>query len=264
MKVSICSNRPILVPCSLNNFDYQVDPYIGCEHYCYYCYVLQNAETDWTKEIQVHKHMAAQLGQELEKISPQKIYMGYYTDPYQPCEVECRQTRTALEILLERGFSASILTKSDLVCRDIDLLKAMKGASVSVSVAFNENSTRRLFEASTMDTEKRIEALRKLQDAGIKTSALICPVIPFVTDVMPLIDSLVPLTETIWIYGLSIEQTSGPNWKHVEHILKAHFVEHQGEIVKAVLSKDHPYWSDLRQSLIGLKEKRALNLNIHL
>ena len=51
MKVSTCSYRPILVPCGLENHDYQVDPYVGCEHCCYYCYVLNQAETDWTKEI---------------------------------------------------------------------------------------------------------------------------------------------------------------------------------------------------------------------
>ena len=264
MKVSNCSHRPIIVPCSLKNFDYQVDPYIGCEHYCYYCYVLQNAETDWSEEIQVHEDMAAQLGQALEKISPQKIYMGYYTDPYQPCEGEYRQTRTALEIMLERGFSASILTKSDLVCRDIDFLKEMKGASVSVSVAFNDNPTRRLFEASTMDTEKRVDALRKLQDAGIKTSALICPVIPYVTDVMSLIDCMAPLTETIWIYGLSIEQTSGQNWKNVVGILKEHYPHNHEEITQAVLTNDHSYWKDLRENLSNLQNEKDLNLSIHL
>ena len=90
MKVSTCSYRPILVSCGLKNFDYQVDPYVGCEHCCYYCYVLNQAETDWAKEICIYTDITGQLSGELEKISPQKIYMGYYTDPYQPCEDEYR------------------------------------------------------------------------------------------------------------------------------------------------------------------------------
>jgi len=264
VKVSNCSPRPILAPCGLNNFDYQVDPYIGCEHYCYYCYVLQEAETDWTKEIQIHEDMATQLAQALESIPSQKIYMGYTTDPYQPCEAELRQTRIALELMAERGFSASILTKSDLVCRDIDILKEMKDASVSVSVAFNDNATRRLFEANTMDTENRIDALRKLKDAGIGTAALICPVIPYVTDVLPLIDSLAPLTETIWIYGLSMDPSSGENWENVKNILEAQYPGQQKRIEEAVQLKEHFFWADLRENLSALKEKRALNLNIHL
>ncbi len=264
MNISACSPRPILVPSRLRNFDYQVDPYIGCEHYCYYCYALKDAETDWAKEIRIHEDMAGQLEQALEKIPPQKIYLGYYTDPYQPCEGEHRQTRLVLELMLERGFSASILTKSDLVCRDIDILKEMKDASVSVSVAFNDNSTRRLFEANTMDTENRIGALRKLKGAGIKTSALICPVIPYITDVMPLIDTLAPLADTIWIYGLSMDDPSGPNWENVKRILAEHYSDRQKRIEEVILSKDHPYWQQLKSSLSDLKEEQGLELNIHL
>lgn len=264
VKVSTCSHRSILVPCGLKNLDYQVDPYIGCEHYCYYCYVLQDAETDWTKEIRIHEDLAAQLGQELDAVSQQKIYFGYYTDPYQPCEAEYRQTRMALELLLERGFSASILTKSDLVCRDIDVLAEMKDASVSASVAFTDNSTRCLFEARTMDTEKRMEALRRLKNAGIKTSALVCPVIPYITDVVPLIESLAPLTETIWIYGLSVDPASGPSWNQVNGILAEHFPDRQKKIEQALLSKDHLFWGQLRETLSDLKDNRGLNLNIHL
>ncbi len=161
MIVSTCTHRPILVSCNLPNTDYQVDPYVGCGHCCYYCYALNEAETDWEKEILIHSDIAGQLSQELATIPPQKIYLSYYTDPYQPCEAEHRQTRKALEIILKNGFSTRILTKSDLVTRDMDLLRQMKDASVSVSVAFNDNRVRQQFEAHTMDTEARIEALRK-------------------------------------------------------------------------------------------------------
>lgn len=264
MKVSTCTDRPILIPCGLKNFDYQIDPYIGCEHYCCYCYVLGQAETDWTKEILTYKDIAGQLSEELEKISPQKIYLGYYTDPYQPCEAEYRQTRKVLKLLLERGFSAGILTKSDLVVRDMDVLREMEGASVSVSVAFGDNRIRRQFEANTIDTEARIEALHQLREAGIKTSALICPVIPFVTDVGPLIDMLVPHTDVIWIYGLSINDRSDRNWQNVQDILNRHFPELNEQIEAAVFSKDHPCWMQLRQDLLELQKDRQLNLSIHL
>ena len=191
-----------MAPCRLKKPEYQIDPYVGCEHNCHYCYALNQAETDWSREIQTYEDIKSQLSQELEKISPQNIYMGYYTDPYQPCEAKYLQTRKVLELLLEQGFTASILTKSDLVYRDIDLLQSMKNASISVSVAFNDNRIRERFEANAKDTAVRIEALRKLREAGIKTSALICPVIPYITDVKLLIDWLEPLTDTIWIYGL--------------------------------------------------------------
>lgn len=263
MQVSPCSDRPILVPCSLNNFEYQIDPYVGCGHYCYYCYALNQAETDWAKEIGMHHDLVKQLGSELEKIKPQKIYLGYYTDPYQPSEVEYRQTRKVLMLLLEKGFSASILTKSNLVVRDLDLLQKMDDAAVSVSVAFNDNHVRQKFEAHTIDTEKRIEALRQLRNAGIRTSALICPVIPYITNVIPLIDQLAPYTDVIWIYGLSMQDPSDQNWQNVKTILNRHFPELKKRIETVIFSKDHSYWTQLRHELQMIQKKRQLNLNIH-
>ena len=264
MIVTNCSDRPILVPCSLENFDYQVDPYIGCQHYCYYCYVLNQAETDWTKKILVFGDIVGQLRGELEAIAPQKIYMGYFTDPYQPCEAEHRQTRKALELFLEKGYSVSILTKSDLVLRDSDILQEMDDASVSVSVAFNDNDVRQQFEANTIDTEARIESLRKLREEGIKTSALICPVVPYITDVMPLIDMLVPYTDVIWIYGLSIQERSDPNWQNIQNILNRQFPDLKESIEGVIFSKDHSYWLQLRRELLELNKDKQLNLNIHL
>ena len=266
MKVSTCSYRPILVPCDLGlkNIDYQVDPYVGCEHYCQYCYALNQAETDWTKEILIYKEISGQLNGELEKISPQTIYMGYNTDPYQPCEAEYRQTRRVLELFLEKDFSVNILTKSDLIVRDIDVFQEMDHASVSVSVAFNDSRIRQQFEANTIDTEDRIRALRKLREAGVKTSALICPVIPYITDVTPLIDMLAPHTDVIWIYGLSIEERSDLNWQNVQGILTNHFPNLREQIEAVIFSKDHSYWTQLRQDLLELQNDRQLNLSIHL
>jgi DNA repair photolyase len=76
MKVSVCSSRPILSPCGLKGIEYQVDPYIGCEHYCYYCYALPQAETDWSKEILIYDDIVDQLSKELDTIPPQTIYIG--------------------------------------------------------------------------------------------------------------------------------------------------------------------------------------------
>jgi DNA repair photolyase len=264
MKVSIASNRPILSPCLLENFNYQVEAYVGCEHYCYYCYVLDQAETDWSKEILIHKDISGQLHGEIEKISPQTIYMGYYTDPYQPREAAYRQTRKALELLSAKGFSASILTKSDLVVRDMDLLRDMDSAAVSMSIAFNDNQTRRKFEANTIDTEARIDALGELRAAGVRTGALICPVIPYITDVAPLIDMLVPCTDAIWIYGISIEKRSHPNWRNMQNILARHFPDLKAKIESAIFSKDHPYWAGLRKDLLQIKEDKQLPLNIQI
>ena len=263
MKISTCSDRPILVPCGLNDFEHQIDPYVGCEHYCYYCYVLDQAETDWTKEILIHADVAARLGGELEGLKPQTIYMGYHTDPYQPCESELRQTRQVLELLLERGFSASILTKSDLVLRDTDVLREMAHSNVSVSVAFNEERVRRLFEANTIATQRRIEALRKLREVGVSTSAMVCPVIPHITDAMAIVGEVAPHSDVVWVYGLSVQMPTQRCWGNVQDVLSRNFAELKEDIESAVLDSGHPFWSDLRKSLEDVKESIASDLRIH-
>jgi DNA repair photolyase len=264
MNIKPHDNRPVLNPCTLEGRNYQIDPYIGCEHYCYYCYALNQAETDWSKEVLIHKDIAGRLDSELAGIAPQTIYMGWQTDAYQPCEAQCRQTRQVLELLLEKGFSASILTKSDLVLRDTDLLQRMKEASVSFSLAFNDNRTRRLFEANTMDNEKRIEALRQLKEAGVRTGALLCPVIPYITDAIQLIDMLAPCTDVIWIYGLSINDRTDQNWLNIQNILSREFPDLLERIEPAIFSKEHIYWAQLRDDLVTLENDRQLNLNIRL
>ncbi len=264
MKVSECTKRPILSPCGLKDLDYQVDTYVGCEHHCYYCYALAQAETDWSKEIRMHNDIVGQLSEEIDKISPQTIYMGYHTDPYQPSEANYYQTRKVLSLLLQKGFSASILTKSDLIVRDIDILKEMKDAAVSVSVSFNDNQTRRLFEANTVDTEKRIEALCKLKEAGVRTGALLCPVIPYITNAIQLIDMLAPCTDVIWIYGLNIYDSSGQNWLNMQKILNCEYPDLIEQIEPAIFSKKHIYWTQLRDDLVTIKNDQTLNLNIHL
>ncbi len=264
MNFKSCDSRPVLNPCTLKGRNYQVDPYIGCEHYCYYCYALKQAETDWGKEVFFHKDITSQLESELTGIPPQTIYMGWQTDPYQPCEAEYLQTRQVLGLLLEKGFSASILTKSDLVLRDTDLLQKMNGAAVSASVAFNDNRTRRLFEANTMDNEKRIEALRQLKEAGVRTGAMLCPVIPYIADAIQLIDMLAPYTDVIWIYGLSINDRSDQNWLNMQKILSREFPDLLEQIEPTIFSKEHIYWAQLRDDLVTLKNDRWLNLNIRL
>ncbi len=264
MKITPCTNRPILQPCSLKDRDYQIDPYVGCEHYCYYCYALNKAETDWQEEVMVHADLVNRLQTELSGIPPQAIYMGWETDPYQPCEANHLQTRKILELLQKNGFSVSILTKSDLVLRDLDVLQKMKAPTVSFSIAFTDNQVRERFEAKTIDTERRIAAMRQLRSAGVNSSVLLCPVIPYITDVPAVIDSVAGLANTIWVYGLSIQRRSDSNWQNVEGILAHHYSDLKPRLEEVLFSEDHAYWRRLRTDLLQLQQERHLNLNIHL
>lgn len=263
MKVTNCSYRPVLNRCGLENIEFQVDPYVGCEHCCHYCYALKNAETDWSREIRIHEDIVGQLRSELKSIPPQTIYMGYETDPYQPSEAEYLQTRKVLELFAEKGFSVSILTKSDLFMRDVDLLKRIKGR-ISISVAFTDDDVRQLFEANTRDSPLRVEALRMAKEAGIHTATLVCPVIPYVSDGVALVNEVAPIADTIWIYGLGIESREGQNWKNIRSILDKHFPDKRERIEAVIFNREHSYWVCLRRELQQLAADKGLNLKIHL
>ncbi len=264
MNVNLCSIRKILQPCSLGGYEYQIDPYVGCEHHCYYCYALNQAETDWTKEILIYPDFSTRLNQELDAIRPQPIYMGWNCDPYQPSELTYRQTRTALEILQKRGFSVCILTKSGLVTRDIDLIAQMPSSSVGFSIAFQDQNTRRLFEANAPDNEEKLQALERLKSAGIRTYTLICPVMPFITDIEKLVEMIAPYSDAIWFYALSMEKDSDRNWIFISQILDQHFPELTEKYRQIAFSSTHPYWTKLHTKIERLNLTRRLNLRIEL
>ena len=262
MKVRPCSPRPILEPCSLGGFSYQIDPYIGCEHDCGYCYALNHAETDWSTEILIHPDLVGRLRQELSR--PQPIYLGWNSDPYQPVEAVHGQTRQVLELLAERGCPVCILTKSDLVTRDVNLLATMPGSSVGFSFAFADEPVRQLFEARAPSHNTRLQALETLKNAGIDTYALICPVMPFITDVEALIDMLARCAATIWIYPLSMESETDRNWQNLREILGRAYPGLVEEYRRIAFSPADPYWIDLRRKLEQIQRERPLDLRIQI
>ena len=264
MKVNRCSRRKILTPCGLEMHNYQIDTYIGCEHLCRYCYGLNNAETDWHKEILIHEDIMDQLAQEINFLEPQSIYIGMNSDPYQPSEKNFTQTRKILKLFVKKEFSVCILTKSELVTRDIDLITKMPDSSVGFSIAFQDEQTRRLFEKNAPSNKERIEALGKLKSSGIKTYALICPIMPFITDIESVIELVAPYSDTIWVYKLHFESENDKNWINVKFILNKHFPELTDQYQKIAFSGDHPYWKRIRHKLEEIKSKKCLNLKIEL
>ena len=261
INLSYCSRQSVLKPIKLQNINYYIEPYMSSEKNNY---SIRHAEAECEKEILIHGDIAEQLSNELGDIAPQVIYMGYNTDPYQFCEKVLTQTREALESLVENGLSASILTNSDLVLRDIDLLQQMNDASVIIPVAFENNNIRSLFEKHTIDTEQKIETLQRLKDAGIKTSALINPIIPYVTNPILLIKALTQCADTILVCGLNANEysTSQVNNLDVQYILNEYFRSQKNSINAAISNQDHLYWTALKKDLELVKEIWKLDIKI--
>lgn len=254
-----------LTPCSLEGFAYQFDPYVGCAHRCCYCYAQNRTEVDWEHEVLIHEGLTEELDSELSGITPQTIYVGMNTDPYQPVEQEYLQTRRALQALARRGFSACILTKSGLATRDVDLLSRMSGSSVGFSIAFHDEGVRRLFESNAPANDERVSALKMLKEAGIETYMLICPVMPPpITDVDAIIDVVAPYVDTIWVYALRMKGEEDANWRKLEAVLSSYFPDTMERCKEMAFTPTHPHWDGLRANLERIRSERGLNMRVEL
>ncbi len=238
--------QPVLLPCLLPEYEYQLDPYIGCGHQCLYCYALCSQNGGWMNEVRSFKNLSERLGDQVSELDPQPIYMGWYSDPYQPIEAERCQTRESLQVLLDAGFSVCILTKSDLVVRDIDLLLSMPEVSVGISLGFSDDSLRCLLELGTPPNDVRITALQTLKEAGIGTYALICPILPFLTDIPMLLESLHGYVDSVWLYPISIQKESGRNWQNIWGVVNERYPDLATNFKAAVFNLNHEYWRKQR------------------
>lgn len=175
-------------------FDRSINPYRGCEHGCVYCfarpthaYLGLSPGLDFESRLFAKPDAALLLAEELRHSAYrcQPIALGTNTDPYQPVEREWRITRQILEVLAACRHPVSIVTKSALVERDIDLLAPMAAerlAEVYLSVTTLDRTLARHLEPRASAPQRRIEAMRALSSAGIPTGVLVAPVIPVLTD----------------------------------------------------------------------------------
>jgi DNA repair photolyase len=189
--------RSVLNRCSSPRmpFAWTINPYRGCEFGCRYCYARYTHEfmglnrwEDFEEKIYVKRDAARILARELTpgRLTGQSIALGTATDPYQPAERRYRVTRSLLEIMaMARELCLSITTKGDLVTRDIDLLRRIAARSslhVNLTVTTLDRRLARILEFRAPRPDLRLEAVRRLREAGITAGVTISPVLPDITD----------------------------------------------------------------------------------
>jgi DNA repair photolyase len=175
-------------------FDRSINPYRGCEHGCIYCfarpthaYLGLSPGLDFESKLFVKPEAADLLEKELSApgYEPKVIAIGTNTDPYQPIERRYKVMRRILEVLDRAGHPVGIVTKSALVLRDLDVLARMaerKLAKVALSVTTLDPELARKMEPRAATPMRRLEALRRLSQAGVPTTVMVAPVIPALTD----------------------------------------------------------------------------------
>lgn len=175
-------------------FERSINPYRGCEHGCVYCYARPShgylgfsPGLDFETRILVKPDAERLLRAELARpgYACRPIALGANTDPYQPLEKRLRVTRKILEVLAQARHPVGIVTKSALVCRDLDLLAPMAEqglVNVHVSITTFDPKLARTLEPRASSPVRRLEAIRTLAAAGVPTGVMVAPVIPALTD----------------------------------------------------------------------------------
>lgn len=175
-------------------FEHSINPYRGCEHGCAYCYARPTHEylgfsagLDFETKIMVKEDAPKLLREELSAPGwvPKVIALSGVTDPYQRVERRLKLTRGCLEVLAEFRNPVSIVTKNNLVTRDLDLLAELAGcqaAAVFISVTTLDTELRKVLEPRTSPPAARLAAIGALAKAGVPAGVLVAPVIPGLTD----------------------------------------------------------------------------------
>ncbi len=183
--------KSILSRSGIIGVDYAINPYLGCSHGCVYCYARLYTAKFWEKLAEDHewgnfvfpKVNATQLlRKELKKKRNGLILLSSVTDPYLPQESTYKLTRRILEVLREYRFPISILTKSPLVIRDLDIISKLEDVEVGFSISGLDSFWLSHFEPRAPSVKSRLAALRRLSEEGIRTYAFISPILPGITD----------------------------------------------------------------------------------
>ena len=248
-----CKNA--LVKSGIEGLDYALNPYTGCQHACVYCYAefmkkYTNHDEDWGEFVDAKINIVDRLRRQIKRTRPGSVQIGTVTDAYQPLEERFRLTRGCLEVLADSDFSVTIQTKSDLVLRDIDILKKMKNKEVGLTITCHDPEVETLFEPGASNLDRRLDALKRLNRAGIPTYVFFGPILPFFSDHQ---DSLLLLFRRLQKTGVEKMYLDKMNYlkgkrKKISRVLRQNF-PHALRFYDGVVKREEKYAEWLKATL---------------
>lgn len=237
-KVTEITAKSLITPSKLPSSDFVINPYVGCMHACAYCYAgfmqrFTNHDERWGEFVDVKCNAGALMERETAatamvatgattavaarrggaKYQGKVITISSVTDPSQAIEKKYKLMRSILEKLIPLPIELFIITKSDLVMRDIDLLQQCKNCTVAISLTFLDDAARKILEPHAAPVSARIAALQALHQAKIKTALFISPIMPKLTPWVDLIAATRAFVDEYWFENLNL-------YSHVSYKVK--------------------------------------------
>ena len=197
--------KNIMIKSTLPVGGYSVNPYVGCTHGCKYCYAsfmkrFTGHTEQWGTFLDVKRWPTIKSPW---KYRGQRVVIGSVTDGYNPQEEQFGNTRRILEQLKGSGAEILICTKSDLVVRDLELLKTLGKVTVSWSINTLDEQFRADMDQA-VSIERRLAAMKKVYDAGIRTVCFISPVFPGITDFEAIFERVRNQCDLVWLENLNL------------------------------------------------------------
>lgn len=259
IKIREIKAKSIIAKSNLPGTEYVINPYTGCIHSCLYCYArfmkrFTGHSEPWGKFIDVKINAPELIPEGTSKYMGKTIYLSSVTDPYNPLEGKYRLTREILKKLIPLQPDLGIQTKSGLILRDADLLVQFKNCQAGLTIITMDDSLRKEIEPSASPVQKRIEALKKLKEAGIETYVFIGPILPFLTDWKDIVRSTKGFTDLYMFENLNIK---GTIWNSVKNWLKEKHRRLLPEYER-IYFPGSGYWDDVENNI----EKFCLGQNV--
>jgi len=220
--------------------DYSFNCYTGCTHGCVYCYArfmqrFHPHDEPWGQFVDVKVNAAEVLARQVRRLPPGSVFTCSACDGWQGIERDYRLTRQCCKILLDAGFSLAVLTKSELVLRDMDLF-AGRNVQVGVTITTADPAQAALWEPKASSVPRRLEVLRKAKAAGLKTTVMFGPLLPAISDAPQALDELFALAagadvDRIWTDALNPRPRV---WPAVQVLLRRHrpdLLEHYRQLL---------------------------------
>ncbi len=258
IRINHIETRSVMTKSNTPLGGYSVNPYVGCPHACRYCYAsfmkrFTGHTEPWGTFIDV-KHWPAI--KDAKKYAGQKIVIGTVTDGYNPLEETYENTRRLLEELKDSGGDIVICTKSDLALRDLDLLKEVNEKcrlTVSWSVNTLDEEFRNDMDAAA-SIERRLSAMKKVYDAGIRTICFISPVFPGITDIEAIFERAKDQCDLIWLENLNLR---GGFKADIMNYIAEKYPELVPLYDSVYNKKDRSYFEDLERKAREMADKHG-------
>ena len=270
MKIREIQCKSAIGKCGFPGGGLAINPYVGCGHGCVYCYArfikrFTGHTEEWGSFVDARINIADILKKQLKssKHKGERIFIGTVTDPYQSIEKKYRLMRGMLKVLLDYKNPVSILTKSDLVLRDIDLLKKFKNIDVNFTITTLDEKWKKLVEPNSSSVKQRLKAMEQLNREGITVFAMMGPYFPVFTDP----EALFKEFKRVGVSHVFTESfnTVGGNWTGVEKVLKKNYPKLLFEIQETLFDKAkfHTFYNNVQKKIKQLSKKYKIPVTIY-